>query len=285
MKKSIRKIVQKITLFDLILAGLVLFGITFFAVVFFRKATFVNITVKVNSDTVMYQTWNYENRTYDWFAQLFRVGMKEKDSLGNLQAEVTGVRSYDIRPSRKDVYLTLKIRGVYESSTGRYSYNGRPVLIGSTLKFNLDGVVASGLITNIDGERNVKKKVKLLVNAKVRDETSAFPDSTGIEEYMADALKVGTEVKDNNDEVIIKILDKKVTDAKRLVTTYTGETLVRSNPLRKDVELVLEVYAEENGGKYYLFDDVPIMVGERLPIITDKVSVLPFVTDFSPAVN
>jgi hypothetical protein len=279
--KRLRNIIRKLGLFDILLIAFFICGVGLFAFIFFRKTSHISVTIKVNTDSVIYYPGVKDVGNSPWFANLFYRGMSEKDSLGRKQAEVTDVVAYDARPSVRDVYLKLNIVSVYQRSTGQYSYNGKPILIGGTMKLKLNGLDVSGLVTNVDGLNDPRKQVKIFVQAQVKDDNGVYLESSGIDPVVAEAIPVGYEVKDSTGKVVIKITDKKVSDAKRLVVTSDGRTLIGVNPLRKNVILNLEVYATEMNGKYYLFDDVPILVGEYIPLNTDKITVYPIVMNFS----
>ena len=118
----------------------------------------------------------------------------------------------------------------------------------------------------------------MIVETQIREETPAFPDSSGTSEHIANALIKGDMVKDDQGNIIVKIIDKKVENAKRLVITSDGRSVIQTNPLRRDVYLTLEVNAIKIGDRYYIFDDVPLLVGEKIPINTSTISVWPEVT-------
>ena len=118
----------------------------------------------------------------------------------------------------------------------------------------------------------------MIVETQIREETPAFPDSSGTSEHIANALIKGDMVKDDQGNIIVKIIDKKVENAKRLVITSDGRSVIQTNPLRRDVYLTLEVDAIKIGDRYYIFDDVPLLVGEKIPINTSTISVWPEVT-------
>jgi len=276
--RNIKKLFKRLTLFDKVLAVLFLFGVIFFAYVFFRKSTIVTINVKVGEDNVRYEPWVREVGTRVWFSQLFYEGIKETDGLGRTMAEVTSIRSYDTLPSRKAVYLTTKVKAVYNRASNQYTFKGKALLIGSPIKLNLGRLLVEGLVTGIEGVSDPREKQTLLVEAQIREETPTYPDSNGTRDYVADAIHIGDEIKDDRGNITIKIIEKKVENAKRLVTTSDGRTVIGVNPLRKDVYLKMEISAIKIYDRYYLFDDLPILIGNGIPINTPTLSVWPEVS-------
>lgn len=272
MKNIINKI-KNLTVFDKILIGSIVIAVIFFAYTFFRKSTYITITVKVGEDSV---SWERSSRA--WFSQLFYEGMKEKDGLGRVNAEVLGVRSYDTTYSRKAVYLTTKLKVVYSRSSNQYNYKGLAVLIGAPVKMYLDKMFVEGLVIHIEGVKDPREKQTLIVEAQIREENSTYLETSGTKEYIADALKAGEEIKDDQGNTVIKILKKKVESAKKVVTTSDGRVVIKTDPLKKDVYLTLQVEAFELHNRYFIFDDVPILIGDGIPINSPFITVWPVVT-------
>lgn len=276
--KWFNKKFKKLTLFDKIIIVVAVLGLAFFAFVFFRKSVFVTIVVKVGEENILYEPWAVSTGTRAWFSQLFHEGMKEQDGLGREMAEVLSIRSYDTLPSRKAVYLTTKLRAVYNRASNQYTFKGRPLLIGSPVRLNLDRLFVDGLITHVEGIKDPRERIELIVEARLIEETPVFPETRGVRAYLAEAIKVGEEFNDDQGNTIAKVLDKKVEGAKRAVVTGDGRVVVRTNPLRKDVYITLQVDALEIGNRYYLFDDVPLLIGNGIPLNTSTISVWPEVT-------
>jgi hypothetical protein len=268
---------KNLTLFDYIVGGLFLLGVIIFAVIFFRKPTYISVTVKVGEEDIVWPRTGIR----DWYSQLFYPGMNEKDSLGKIQAEVTEISTFDTVPGKKALYLTLRLRAVYEKASNQYTFKGKPLLVGFPIKLQLDSVNIEGLITNIEGVRDLRQRVSLLVEAVVlpeEDENVNFLETKGVPGYIADAIKIGDKVYDNKKNAVITVVNKKVENAKKVVATSSGQVIVGANPLLRDVYLTLEIEAIENGGKYYLFDDQPILIGETIPFNLPTLSIFPVVT-------
>lgn len=268
---------KNLTFFDKLLIALGILGVIFFAYIFFRKSAYLTVTIKVGTDNVLYESAGIQT----WFGQLFYVGMTEKDGLGTTRAQVLKVYSYDTSPSRKAVYLTTKIKAMYNRASDQYTYKGYPVLVGSTLRLYLDRMLVDGLVTHIEGMKDPRERKTLIVEAQVREETPVFPETAGTKEYIAKALRIGDEIKDGQGHTIIKILDKRVENAKKTVTTSDGRVLLQSDPVKKDVYLTLQIEAIKMNNRYFVFDDVPIIIGTGIPFESALVSVWPVVMDIT----
>ena len=282
--KIFRSAVKRLKIFDWILIGLGLAAVVIFAFLFFRKSSYIVATVKVGGDSVFYPSWvtNWADGSgsKNWFASLFHNGQVEKDGLGRIRAEVLNVYSYDKSPTRKTVYLTVRLNVVYNRASNTYTYKGVPVLIGSKIKLDLDEIYVESLVTEVQGSGFSDARKKIVIEAQAREENSTFLETAGTKSYIADAIKVGDVVKNNHGEVIIKVLDKKVLPAQRITTASDGRALLRDDPVRKDLYLTLEVETIMIEDKYFLLDDIPILIDQPIPFNTPSISIFPVVTKF-----
>lgn len=282
MFKKIKNFIKKLTLFDRILIGLAVLGVFLFAYIFFRKSSNITVTLKVGQDSIFYSAWAPQSFDTSGMTpslqRLFHKGMREKDGLGRVSAEVLDVNSYYLISTRVSLYLKAKLRVVYSRANNQYSYKGTPVLVGSKIKLYLDDILVDALVTGIDGKEDPREKKTLIVEAEVREENSTFLETSGTKEYVADAIKVGDEERDSQGDTVIKILNKRVEPAKKVTTSADGRVFVQSNPLRKDVFLNLQINAVKVQGRYFIFDDVPILVDQGVPICTSTVCFYPTVT-------
>lgn len=273
---------KKFAVFDTILTITVVLGIAFFIYAFFRKSDYVVATVKVGDNDVIFNDGVNWNGSRPWFTEFLNQGdIKQKDGLGRTVAEVLSIQSYDMRSNRKALYLKVRFKVVYDRASGQYVVNGLPLVIGATIRIPFSTVAVEGLITNIEGLPDIRKKTKLIIDAKMEWETSTYVGTSGIPPYLASEILKINEVKDGEGNVIIKVLQKRTEDADVFVPTADGRGFVSKNPLRKDVYLTLEVNAIEIGNRYFLFDDMPILIGDTIPLNTNKISVFAVVTQIN----
>ena len=276
----IKKVIKTLKFFDWILIGLGLLAILIFAVVFFRRSSYKIVTIEVAQEsTFAWAGWDTSGSKM-WFSELFHVGMKEKDGLGQTKAELLDIFSYEKMPDRITVYLTTKLKVVYNRASNTYTYKGSPVLVGSKVKVTLDNLLVEGLITDIEGVSDKRERRIITVEAQIREESSTYLETSGTKAYIADAIKMGEEIKDNKGNIIIKVIKKRVEPAKKVVVTSDGRTLLRTDPVRKDVYLTLEINALKIGERYFLLNDIPIVVDYGIPINTPQLSLFPVVTKF-----
>lgn len=276
--EKITKSLKKMTLFDKAIIFLAILGTLFFVYVFFRKSNYITVVVKVGEEEIRYLPWFAETGSRVWFSELFYEGMKEKDGLGRTNVEVLSVYSYNTTPETKAVYLTLKLKGVFSRAQNQHTYKGNPVLIGHPIKIFLDSLLVEGLVTQMEGIQDPRKKQDLTVQVKIVEENPTFPESSGVDEHVAEAIKVGDEIMDNNGETIIKIVEKRVENAKKVVTTSDGRVILQTQPLRKDVYLTLYIKAIKISDRYFVFDDEPILIGLTIPLNFSSYTLWPEVT-------
>ena len=96
--------------------------------------------------------------------------------------------------------------------------------------------------------------------------------------HDADQLQDGEEIKNDQGNVVVKIIKKNVSPAKRNLLTSDGRIISGFDVDRKDVSYVLELNAIKILHRYYVFDDVPVLVGWNIPLNTREVSLFPEVT-------
>jgi len=274
---------RKLLLFDKIVIALLIISLVLFAYIFFRKTSPITVTLKVGETNVLYEPWRMETGTRMWFSQLFTPGMKEQDGLGRSMAEIVSVNAYDTSPDKKAVYVTVKLSTVYSRASNQYTFKGTPLLIGSTVKLNLDRILVEGLITHIEGVTDPRESVTLKVTAQLMQENPIiFPDTYGVPDYLASNLVNGQKITNSIGDPIITLINKTVRPATKVVQTPDGRLISQPHPLLKEVILELEVKSQKIAGQYFLFDDIPISIGEVLPLHFPHQSISPIVTAISP---
>lgn len=268
----------KPTLFQFLLGIIFLSLVSGVFVFLFRSQQSVNITIKVNDDSVV---WPNEGVT-SWFNNFFYPGMEEKDSLGSSIARVVKVTSYDSTPLKKTIYLDLQVKALYSSSDDRYKFKGKDVLVGQIIPFSLNDVWVEGFITDVKDKKKNYPKKKIIIEAKVINQSVISPETEGVKPHVADAIKIGAEIGDGND-TIMKIIDKRVEPAVKTVITERGEVLAQRDPIKVDVYLTIEANVSLIGDRYYIFNDIPVSIDAPIPVHLKNISVWPIVISIKEA--
>ncbi len=269
-----KKIQPKI--FDIAVVFIFVFlGMSLFFILF-RKQSEVKIVVKVNEESLAYQIGG----TPAWFTQFLHVGMKDTDVFNKPTAQVIGIKTYTVAKDNEIVYLTISLKTSYSPSKQRHTFNGKDILIGSTIELSLDNLLIKGLIVDIGEPKTLSNSKKLFVMAQLINSDPVFPQTEGVAPFVAEAIKEGDEIKDSLGRPVIKIVKKTVEDAKVAIPTANGQIIFQRHPMRKDVFLTLELWANKIADKYYLFGDtdLPILVGAPLPLYFKNIKILPIIT-------
>lgn len=268
MKKIIKKIKAKFSIFDLLLAGslVLLVGVFFFF--FYRKSEYIKIRVKVTDQDVLYAGTLPKN----FYANQFEVGDVEYDAIGRKIAEIVKIDSYNLNPSDRVVYLDLLVKSTYDSRTKTYSVRGNGIRYGSPMRFNLLKVTFDGYVTEFPNSMDAHH---VQVGVK-RVETIG----RGLEPFIADAVHVGDTFYDSSGNVLVKVLSVENKPAERVIQDFSPQLYLRNDPLYRDIYITVEVKTKTVDGIVYLFDDLPLKIGESVPINLKDISVFPAITKF-----
>lgn len=257
----------QIKVFDIAVIFIFIFVVVSLFFVLFRKQSKINIVITVNEESLAYQTGGVPN----WYAQFLHVGMKKVDVFGRSIAEIKGIRSYHLSNQKSVVHLMITLNAVYSLSNRIYTYDGKNVLVGSTIEIPFDNLLVKGLIIDTDDLNKTKLK-KILAKAQIRELDTTFPQTEGVPSYIAESIQQGDIMKDSLGNPVIKIVKKTVEDAKMTVVTSNGDVILQKHPMRKDVFLDLEIWGEKIDDRYYLFGDInfPILVNNSIIFLNNN---------------
>ncbi|MBW7955198.1 hypothetical protein H3C66_00530 [Patescibacteria group bacterium] len=266
MKKLLKKI-PKIHWFDAVIGITVVVVLVGFFLFFYRRAQYIDIRVKVTDQEVL-SAYREPRNIYAW---QFHVGDFERDVIGRIVTEITNVESFSVTPETKTVYLTLRVRATYDTRTQTYSARGKTLMYGTPMRFNLNNVTFDGFV--IDAPNIVKLNVE---DRMVRVKTIG----RGVEPSLARKIKVGDAMYDSHGNVIMKVTDVKVTQAKQITEDYLGNFHVRYNPLYQDIAMEMEVAVKRvNGKDIVMLDNYRVSINAGLPFTTETYSIYPMIED------
>ena len=250
----ITKLFKKISIFDILLTVLIVIAAFGAYSLLIRKPSYITIRVKIGDGVQA------------WYLNYLKKGLVQKDTLGRNSVEITNVFYYPKSPDSNVVYVDVKLQAVYSNSSKEYTFKGRPVEIGNYIRMNPGSVLIEGTITGIQGVEDKRETKHFIVDTQTFGTDLAIPNTTGVYDYLAKSINVGDEVKDSDGKVIIKVLNKTVTDAKRVVVDSAGRSYLTTDPFKKDLFLTLEVTAEKIANDYFAFNDIKVAVDSTLPI-------------------
>jgi len=269
---------KKLHPIDMAFMGIALLSLIIFYFVFKRDVKFITIRVKVADNATVLQAFHSPS---DEFMTGFIVGDTEKDELGRVVSKIVNVESYKTQPNQQVIYVDINTKVTYNPNRGVYSAQGKDVVFGESFTFSFSKVHFKGIVVDLPGLSSALhiKVTKTIVRAQVRYENRQFSDIYGVPSYMAGAFKVGDTVVDTRGNVLAKILELTTVPAKRVVFTSEGQPVEVSDPELKDMYLVIELVTKEVNGKIYMFDYLPVLIGETIPIYTQRADILPTITE------
>jgi hypothetical protein len=266
--KELRRLLKHLTPFDyfgLVVVVIILLASYFF---FYRKSEYVNIRVRVTELNVLYAT----NNPKFWYADRFKVGDVERDTLGRVLAEVVDVDTFNYDKDTKAVYLDLRVRATYDSRTKIYSLRGKPLVFGIPITFNLSGITFQGIVTefpNSNFQINLRIKESLArvvvrgINENANDENG---DKRFTEPVAVESIKKGDKIVDSRGSSLAEVVDITLRPAQRITTDDRGNLLLRFDPYYKDAFITLKLRTKVVDNSAYVFDYLPLRLGEELPL-------------------
>lgn len=282
--RLIKKISKHLTIFDYVTAGVVILFIVVTAFFLLRTNKSLLVRVRITDRDMIYMY----NNPPAWFANDFKKAAKTKDVFGRVTAEITDVYSYesitdyDQRPSvaKDTVYITLRLKTNYNRIAGEYRYMGMPVAIGESLRIYINSILINGLVTDIEGFPKNYETVYPIIKTRIKQSyNSSWPNTTGVDQYVADALNIGDKVFDSFGDVIAEITEKKVVPAEYITTDYYGVPHLMEHPRRVDIYLTVKVKAKKIDDNLYFLDDFVLRVESIIPLNFNKISLGATITD------
>jgi len=259
MKKStpMIRIIQKIKFLKrrLNFFDLVVFFILFLVLIFLaynrlqRQSTWVNVRLSVeNTD------WWYKGSSPAyWYINDLEVGDSVKNSLGNPIVEVINIDNYDMGGYYRDIYVDLKVKVDFNKKKNQYSYEFKPLIVGSSLTLNFDKEQLKGLVVKID-----EKEMEYFYKTIKVEKKFAYPN-------LADQVVVGSKSYDSNGNLFAEILDVK----KQVATNYEfsdlrGQNILVRNPDYRDLEVVLKIKCFKDVDREFYINKTVIKIDSRI---------------------
>lgn len=259
---------NKIRYFDILLGLVFLSAVLIFYLFFYRKVEYVNIRVKVTDKDVLYANTDPKN----WYANRFEIGDSEVNELGSAISEITKVETFNTSETTKAVYLDIKIKAVYNRRTKLYSAKGTNLIFGNSIRFNFSNAFFDGLITespntiNQQGFNIEKRRITLI-------------QRNGWEPEVLKKIKKGDKIIDSNGNILLEVVDNILTPALQVTQNAQGDLLLRYSPFYKDATITADVTVKSYKGEEYVFDDIPLKLGIKLPLNFSYETILPTIID------
>lgn len=261
------KIFKKLSLFDIALISLVVILLLGFFFFFFRRPRYIQVRVKVTDQDVLYAS----TQPQTWYANRFEVGDVERDALGRIITEITGLESFNVSSVHKAVYLDLRLRATYDTRTNLYSVKGKNLVFGTPLRFNFSKIIFDGIVTEFPGSEHLK-------DYKVGT-AEVMVHAGSIEPWIATAVKKGDKIYDSNGVLLAEVMETVVTPALVVTTDDRGDLLIRYDPIAKDLLMKVKIKSITWKGERFVFDNWPLKVSEQLPLNFEHISISPVIIE------
>ncbi len=221
-------------------------------------------------------------------ANVVHPGMKDKDALGRVTAEVTEVIAFD-QPrqespyvDKKTVYVTLRLRASHTTKTDQYRYQGTLLQVGEWVRFSINSTTINGLVISTPSS-DIPKPVWVTVKAQLKPDDlfgrEPFDETTGVDWYIAQAITVGDKATDSEGHIIAQILEKQVVPATRTTFDLNGNIYQRNHPRKFDVYITAKVAALRVNDELYYLDALRMKVNARLPLFLSRIDIEPRITE------
>jgi len=275
MKLFIHKMAQRRKELSLgVVALLILLSIYLF---FRRETRSITVRLKITDENVLYAQ-NYPRNEY---AHSFLVGDTEKDELGRVTAQIVSIESYKLSQNIQVVYLDIQLKATYNPRKNIYTIRGKNIVFGESILFNFSKVRFRGLVTDspvIQNDSRIKRK-KVIVNTQLRYDNREFSDTYGVPEYLAYAVKKGDSIVNTKNDTLARVLEVNIVPAKRTTIDNFGAARIIEDPFLKDVYYTIELSSREINNTIYMFDFIPITIGQVMPLNFKNVDVWPTIID------
>lgn len=194
--------------------------------------------------------WENPNPPY-WLADPIVAGAVEYDAQGDKLVEVLETRKFEVG-ERKMLWMKVRLKVSASEKSAQYRFRREPLQIGSVIYVAPNNVKINCNIMSIEGMEDTSKeeiyKIVTLENYEMHP-------------WLADKIKVGAQMLDNNGEVLVEILDKNIKNSQVFSTDYLGNGHITSNPLRRDVTLKLKMKVLRKEGLDYFSYFQPVKHG------------------------
>lgn len=275
MKKKFLKKIKKISSLDVLSLFFILFLTASIYLLFSRKTEYLYVTVRLLNQDYPEQNFGH-NLPYAWYLEQIKSGKSQKNQLGQTLIEVVDVYSYPSGHKFNQAYVTLKIKAVQNKITKQYLYEGSPLLIHDFKSFKIQDLLINGEVIDINKRERVFKKFKLVLEILPKDDYDYTNLSNslikGVKNYIAELLKESLTIKDNQDNELVKVNQIEKMTGERVIATANGVLKIPDLD-RTQVFLHVDLLAEEINGYYFFRRIESLLVGEKIWLDFDQVSI------------
>lgn len=246
MKRKSTTFSQITILILLVILGTVAFAFRYIS----SRDTYLEVGVLVSGT----EWWRTEHQPPSWLADSFKVGDAEYSASGKKLAELVSIKRYE-EGSNKIVYATVSLLVSRQPKINKYFFRQQPLEVGTFIDLSFGGTKLTGSVVDIQNSDSRPQFSRKEITVKLIDR---YP-------WFADSIQVGDEKIDEvTGQKEIRVIEKRVTLADSVGYTSRGQIVASKNPLKRDIELKLDLQVINRGGiDYYSFFQ-PVKIGNTL---------------------
>lgn len=259
--------------------------IVLIVVAFLRRTEYVNVTLRISNEKTYVPYWEYNPA--DWFIANLKPGLADKDFLGRTNLEISNVYYYPTTGTTQTVYVTIKVRSVFNKTSGQYLYSGVPLLVGELQTFKIKGLSIQGVIREISTQDKTQEKKNFIGTGSLEmqnNENIQYPANIhyeGIRYFIANKISPGMKVLDNHGNVVAEILDVKKSPGTREFTD-NGSVVTVPDSDRQKIDLTVRFTTSLIDGRYLYREEEPLILGNLFTLDFSDLTVLMTLKDVKP---
>jgi len=211
--------------------------------------------------------WNNPDPPY-WLADPIEVGDIEYDPQGNVLVEVLDVHTFEIG-QRKRLWMKVRLKVTPSGKSNQFRFRREPLQIGKVIQVNPGNINVNANVAAIEGVGKLGEEVERIVTLRLYE----------IMPWHAEAMKIGSKMIDNKNNVLAEIVDSQISPARVWVSDDRGIGRITTNELRSDVVLKIKIKATRHEGIDYFAKFQPLKVGFFILLPFDGINVEGAITE------
>jgi hypothetical protein len=205
---------------------------------------------------------------YYWLYPRLVKGAKEYDVLKKPVVEILDI-VYQGQDNRKIAWMKARIKVKKNYRTETYTFKQQLVQVGKTITIVPNNVSVVAQVIGIEGQESLWNPEQVVVYGRLLK----------VRQWVADAIVVGDTMKDNEENVVAVVLEKKVEQAEIVTETWLGEPLLRRDPLEFDVTVKMRIRAQRDGDMLYFNFYQPVQPGQEIDVQLSGITIKPEITE------
>lgn len=275
-----KKAASKQKLIVLLIFGGIAVCIAVFVLFAFQKKTYITTDLYISGG----EWWWVTADTPYWLSNPVVQGAAEYDITGKKIVEILRVEKFD-QQNRKLMIVRARLLVTRNLRTKKYRFKQTPLEIGATIAISPGNIEMYANVMGIDGVQDLSPQETETI---VTRWYNVFP-------WQADAIHIGDSMKDGAGNEVARVINKEVVIAEKTTVIennqfvygvppkQTGQlVLLRSDPLRRDVTLTLELKVRRVDNQKYFGVLQNVKIGEAIYISLPDIFINPVVVALSP---